>query len=165
MADLQNPSIEIGVHDTPYNRYYFKVETEPIRKHLYDTKIAPSNGPSTFMNKTEGILKVREGMFAFHIESSPGYREIEATFFEKEKCGLVEIKFFGNVDPWCVIQKHSPYKEILKVRQVSKKMLMSHKCSVLFFFIHIYELQRSENSRAWYPIERKSSRNDRETQM
>lgn len=116
VADLQNPSIELGVHDTPYNRHYFKIETEPIRKRLYDTKISPSNGPSAFMNKTEGINRLRQGMFAFHIENSPGYREIEATFFEKEKCGLVEIKVFENVEPWCVIQKHSPYKEILKIR-------------------------------------------------
>ena len=115
MSDLQNPSIEIGVDDTPYNRYYFKVETEPTRKRLYETKIAPSNGPSAFMNKTQGISRVREGMFAFHIQTSPGYREIEATFFEKEKCGLVEIVYLGNSDPWCVIQKHSPYKEILKI--------------------------------------------------
>lgn len=115
---LQNPSIEIGVHDTPYNRHYFKIETEPVRKRLYETKIAPSNGPSAFMNKTEGIQRLRQGMFAFHIEASPGYKEIEATFYEKEKCGLVEINFLGNSEVWTVIQKHSPYKEILKIGQV-----------------------------------------------
>lgn len=70
------------------------------------------------MNKTEGVRRLRQGMFAFFIESSPGYREIEATFYEKEKCGLVEIKYFGNSDPWCVIQKQSRYKEILKIGQV-----------------------------------------------
>lgn len=80
------------------------------------------------MNITEGINRVREGMFAFHIEGSPGYREIEATFFEKEKCGLVEINVFGSFAPWCVIQKHSPYKEILKIRQVSR-----HNVFIEFF--------------------------------
>lgn len=36
------------------------------------------------MNKTHGISRLKEGMFDFHIEASPAYREIEATFFEKE---------------------------------------------------------------------------------
>lgn len=110
--DLQNPSIEIGIQDTPYSRHFFKVETEPSRKRLYDSKI----GPNSFMNRTEGINRMRKGMFAFHIETSQGYREVERTFFENEKCGLVEIKFIGDTNAWCAIQKRSPYKEILKVK-------------------------------------------------
>lgn len=116
ISDLQNPSIDIGVHDTPYNRHYLKIETESSRKLLYDTKVAPTNGPDAFMNLTHGIERVREGMFAFHVESSPGYREIERTFLENEKCGLVEISFIQNIGTWCAIQKHSPYKEILKIK-------------------------------------------------
>lgn len=116
VSDLQNPLIRIGVEDTPYNRHYFKIETEPIRKHLYDTKIVPANGPSAFMNGTDGIRRVKEGMFAFHMESSPAYAEIERTFLEHEKCGLVEISYLGDRNTWCVVQKHSPYKEILKVK-------------------------------------------------
>lgn len=138
ISDLQSPWIAIGVHDTPYNRHYFKVETEPIRKRLYETKIAPTSGLAAFMNKTEGISRLREGMFAFHIEASPGYREIEATFFEKEKCGLMEIKFLGNSDPWCVIQKHSPYKEILKIRQVPLELIMSDAYAAKMFYFSSY---------------------------
>lgn len=113
ISDLQNPAIGIGVHDTPYNRHYFKVATEPSRKLLYETKIASSNA---FMNMSYGISRMREGMFAFHAPTAEGYDEVEKTFSEHEKCGLVEIPFLDNSDTWTVIQKQSPYKEILKVK-------------------------------------------------
>lgn len=116
ISDLQNPAIEIGVHDTPFNRYYFAIETEPSRKLLYETKVAPPNGIDTYMNLSDGIRRMREGMFAFHVATGSGYHEIERTFFENEKCGIVEISFLGNVDTWSVIQKQSPFKEILKVK-------------------------------------------------
>lgn len=109
-----------GVHDTPFNRYYFAVQTEQTRKQLYETKIAPK--PDIFMNLTYGVSRVRRGMFAFHVSTGQAYDEVERTFFENEKCGLVEINYLGNVDTWTVIQKQSPYKEILKVRYDIRKI-------------------------------------------
>lgn len=116
LADLQHPSIELGVHNTSFNHHYFRIATEPIRKSLYETKVAPPDKPDNFMNLTHGISLLRRGMFAFHMETGTGYTEVENTFFENEKCGLVEIYFIEVTDPWFVIQKHSPYKEILKVK-------------------------------------------------
>lgn len=116
IADLQNPAIGIGVHDTPFNRYYFAVQMEPSRKQLYETKVAPPTGIEAYMNLSYGISRMRQGMFAFHVATGQGYDEVERTFFENEKCGLVEISFLGNVDTWTVIQKQSPFKEILKVK-------------------------------------------------
>lgn len=115
IADLQNPAIGIGVEDTPYNIHYFRIETEPTRKWFFQTRVEPANEPHAYMNKTQGISLLRSGMFAFHIETSPGYQEIEDTFYENEKCGLVEIKFFSMGDLWTITQKQSPLKEILKV--------------------------------------------------
>ncbi|XP_031617482.1 glutamate receptor 3-like [Contarinia nasturtii] len=117
ISDLNNPAIEIGVHDTVFNRHYFKIETEPTRKQLYESKIAP-NAPNVFMNISYGISRLREGMFAFHTETSPAYTAIERTFYENEKCGLIEIKFLKITGTWSAIQKKSPYKEILKVNMM-----------------------------------------------
>lgn len=83
---------------------------------MYETKIAPKNEQDAFMNVSHGISRVREGMFAFHVSNVYGFDEIERTFLEYEKCGLVEIPFLGTADAWTVIQKKSPYKEILKVK-------------------------------------------------
>lgn len=92
------------------------IQTEPSRKQLYETRVAPPNEPDAFMNVSHGISRVREGMFAFHVATGQGYDEVERTFSENEKCGLVEISFLGTDDTWTAIQKQSPYKEILKVK-------------------------------------------------
>lgn len=68
------------------------------------------------MNVSYGISRVREGMFAFHVATGYGYDEMERTFLENEKCGLVEIPYLGVADTWTAIQKRSSYKEILKVK-------------------------------------------------
>lgn len=68
------------------------------------------------MNITYGISQMRKGMFAFHTAIGQAYDEVERTFLENEKCGLVEIPYLALVDTWSVIQKRSPYKEILKVK-------------------------------------------------
>lgn len=135
ITDLQKKSIEIGVHDTPFNRHHFAAQTEPIRKKLYDTRIDPVNGKETFMNLTHGISRVRQGMFAFHVATEQGYDEVERTFFENEKCNLVEINYLGNVDTWTVIQKHSPYKEILKVGWVCWNHIYKFGDFFHFFFV------------------------------
>ncbi|GAB0096805.1 uncharacterized protein DMENIID0001_123730 [Sergentomyia squamirostris] len=116
IQDLQESSLDFGVEDIIYNRYYFKIVTDPIRKAFYDTKIAPPNKKDKFMHKTEGIARMRKGLFAFHTEAGAGYKMIEETFFEHEKCGLIEVDFLKVPYPWYCIKKRSPYKDIIKVQ-------------------------------------------------
>lgn len=117
ISDLQHPEIGIGVEDTPYNRFYFRMASEPSKRLLFETKVEPLNGgPHGYMNATYGISRVREGMFAFHMVNDAAYNEIKKTFYEHEKCALIEIKFFSMGDVWWTIQKRSPYKEMLKVK-------------------------------------------------
>lgn len=111
-----HPEIGIGVEDTPYNRFYFRMASEPSKRLLFETKVEPANGPLAYMNATYGISRVREGMFAFHMVNDAAYNEIKKTFYEHEKCALIEIKFFSMGDIWWTIQKRSPYKEMLKVK-------------------------------------------------
>lgn len=116
LTDLLNSNIELGVADTPYARYLFPNEDEPVRRKIYEQKIAPPNEPPHFMNVSHGVDRVRKGLFGFHSEKGPLYREIKNTFYEHEKCGLVEITHLRVIDPWYGIPKHSPYKEIFKVK-------------------------------------------------
>lgn len=37
------------------------------------------------------------------------------TFFEDEKCGIVEIGYLQVTDPWYAIQKNSSFREMLKI--------------------------------------------------
>lgn len=115
LNDLQSSNIELGVEDTPYSRYLFPAETEPVRKKLYETKVAPPNEAPHFMNVSDGVNQMRQGFFAFHMEVGIGYKYIKNTFFEHEKCALREISFLRVLDPWYGLPKQSPYKEIIKI--------------------------------------------------
>lgn len=61
-----------------------------------------------------------QGLYAFHMELSPGYKLIAETFYEHEKCGLKELDYMNLPSPWFVVAKHSPYKELIKTTLVLK---------------------------------------------
>lgn len=117
LSDLLNSNIELGVEDTPYTRHYSTSETESIRKKIYETKISPPNEQPHFLNGTYGISLVQKGFYAFHMIREIAYKEIQQTFYEHEKCGLMEV--YGLIQDNHAMHtapKHSPYKEIFKIK-------------------------------------------------
>ncbi|XP_026475937.1 glutamate receptor ionotropic, NMDA 1-like [Ctenocephalides felis] len=115
LKDLLKSPLKIGVDDIVYNHYYFSTATDPVRKEIYEKKVAPKNKKPNFFSQQDGINKMRQGLFAFHMERGAGYKVVSETFYEDEKCGLMEIDFLKFNDPWMPVQKRSPYKEIFKV--------------------------------------------------
>lgn len=115
LEDLLSSSMGFGAEDTPYLRFWFPSQTEPTRNAIYRQKIAPPNQPERFMNMSYGVSRIRQGFFAFHMELSSGFKIMEKTFYEHEKCGIKDINYLNNRSPWFAIQKNSPYKEIIKV--------------------------------------------------
>ncbi|KOB73913.1 Ionotropic receptor, partial [Operophtera brumata] len=77
-----------------------KLGANPLRKTIYDKKIAPKGKKPNFYTMEVGVEKLRQGLFAFHMELNPGYRLIQETFQEDEKCDLVEIDYINEIDPW-----------------------------------------------------------------
>lgn len=59
---------------------------------------------------------VRNSSFAFFAEAGPIFREIEATFYEGEKCSLNMIEYLEIIEPYQALKKDSPLKEIMKTR-------------------------------------------------
>ncbi|CAK1547131.1 unnamed protein product [Leptosia nina] len=123
LDDLLHSRLTLGVHDTIFNRYYFSIETEPIRKAIYQTKIAPSGSEPRFMAMDEGITKMRKGLFAFHMETGVGYKFVSKYFGEGEKCGLKEIQYLQVIDPWLAVRKETPFLELFKI---GTKRLQEH---------------------------------------
>lgn len=41
---------------------------DPIRKKIYDTKIVPKGKKSNFLPLSEGVAKIRKGMYGFFFE-------------------------------------------------------------------------------------------------
>lgn len=79
-------------------------------------KVAPPGQKERFYPIDEGVRRIRDGFFAFHMETGPGYKIVSETFLEHEKCELQEISFLQVPDPWLAIRKNSSFKEILKIR-------------------------------------------------
>lgn len=134
LEDLYNSRIKMGVDDTVFNHYYFSHSEEKVRKLIYYDKIKQKDGKENFYNISDGVKKVREGLFAFHMEVGVGYKILQETFEEDEKCGLQEIQFLQVIDPFYAIQKNSSYKELFKVG---------------FLSLHEFGLQDRENSRLY----------------
>lgn len=104
---------------------FAQTTTEPTRKAIYQKKVAPPGKKPNFMPIKDGIKRMRQGLFAFHMETGSGYKLVGETFEEAEKCGLQEIQFLQVVDPWLAIQKNSSYEEHLKIGYSVKKKQFS----------------------------------------
>lgn len=103
--------------EIPYMRYFLTHPdlTETQKKIIREKCIIPGE-KSHFLNATEGVAKIRQGMNAFYAEETKIYNLIEETFFEHEKCGLVKLRFIEHPLAFLGFKKHSPYKELLRVK-------------------------------------------------
>ncbi|CRK99425.1 CLUMA_CG012625, isoform A [Clunio marinus] len=115
MEDLYNSKIELGIEDTPYNRYYFAAAEGVFEKKVYK-KLNPPGEKDHYSKIHEGVARIRKGLYAMIAEETGIYNIMEETFYEHEKCELVNIEFLKFSDPFLAIKKRSPYKEIIKVK-------------------------------------------------
>ncbi|XP_039444181.1 ionotropic receptor 75a-like [Culex pipiens pallens] len=116
VEDLLNSRLETGAEDTVYNKYYFMHETEPIRKALFERKMRSRDGSlDRFIPLEKGVERLRQGLYAFHVELGVGYKVISETYQEDEKCGLQEIEYLNIIDPYYAVQKNSSFREIVRL--------------------------------------------------
>nr|XP_012151217.1 PREDICTED: glutamate receptor ionotropic, delta-1-like [Megachile rotundata] len=113
LADLLHSPLKCGVYDVVYNRYYLKTFQDPIRMALVEQKIEQKGKNDSWMSMEEGVRRIKNELFAFHGEMGSIYDLMEQTYQEDEKCGITEINLLNVNDPLFVIQRRSPYKEIV----------------------------------------------------
>nr|QNL15110.1 ionotropic receptor 75u [Aulacocentrum confusum] len=113
IEDLMNSGLKVATYDIVYNRYYFGSFEDPVRKEFSQKLIA--NKSSAWLTLEEGVARLRQGLFAFHMDTSAGYDLVQKTFEEDEKCGLSEIDMLNVLNPMLVIKHQSPYSEIIRV--------------------------------------------------
>lgn len=116
LEDLYRSKMAIGVEDTPYNRHYFPNTVGETRRRIFEHRIAPPNEEAHYVNNTYGVQQMRKGLYTFHCEVGPAYRLIEQTFYEHEKCGIVEMDYLGLPHLWVVVRKRTPYKEMIRIK-------------------------------------------------
>uniref|UniRef100_A0A182PQE0 Ionotropic glutamate receptor C-terminal domain-containing protein n=1 Tax=Anopheles epiroticus TaxID=199890 RepID=A0A182PQE0_9DIPT len=113
--DLLASRLKTGAEDTVYNQYYFRTETEPIRKALYERKMRNKDGTENFLPLAQGVELIRQGHYAFHVERGVGYKLISETFQEEEKCGLQEVEYLKMIEPYYAVQKNSSFREPVRI--------------------------------------------------
>lgn len=86
-----------------------------MEKALYDRRIVNKDGTTNFYALEEGVRKVQQGLFAFHMECPVGYRVVTRLYNEGEKCDLREIAFANMKNPYSTVQKNSPFREALRI--------------------------------------------------
>ncbi|KAG7302864.1 hypothetical protein JYU34_012847 [Plutella xylostella] len=60
LEDLLNSRMKCGCHDTVYNRHYFSTATEPVRKAIYQKKVAPAGSKPQFLSMEEGVKNMQK---------------------------------------------------------------------------------------------------------
>ena len=115
IEDLVKSKIQLASEDTPYLRYFFAKVDRDIDIKVYK-KVAPPGQKDHFVKAEHGIGLVRKGLYAILMEESVGFKIIEDTFYEHEKCELENVQGLKFSYPFLSLAKRSPYKEILKVK-------------------------------------------------
>ncbi|XP_063541618.1 glutamate receptor 3-like isoform X2 [Cydia strobilella] len=111
---LLTSPVACGSQDVVYAWQMFGHESRPIHRLLADRKIN-SQGKKGFLSVEDGIRKIREGMFAFHVEQTAGFDQIQKTFLEDEKCNLGFIKYMSTTSPFVAFSQITPIKEMLRI--------------------------------------------------
>ncbi|XP_050513541.1 ionotropic receptor 75a-like isoform X2 [Diabrotica virgifera virgifera] len=113
LKDLTESQLKIGVEDILIDRNYFVQTTDPDAIELFEVKIKNSNNNSGFYSPTEGLELVRQGGFAFHVETSTAYPIIEETFSNQEICELEQVQMYRTQPMHTNLQKNSPFREMM----------------------------------------------------
>ena len=96
------------------------INKDPVRRAIFEDRIEPKGAKkSNWFTIEEGIQKMRKGHFAFHVETGSGYKIVQETFEEDEKCDFQEIDYLNQFCPHLVTRRRSPYVELLKVGYVN----------------------------------------------
>ncbi|KAG7301285.1 hypothetical protein JYU34_014206 [Plutella xylostella] len=125
LEDLLKSDLKTGVEDVLYNIDFFRHTTNPIAIQLYNEKVVTHN-QRNFFKADYGMARVKQGGFAFHVDSSSGYRIMRRTFVEREVCEVQEVPLFPPQNMVATVKKGSPYKGILAygLRKMAESGLM-----------------------------------------
>ncbi|XP_044265374.1 ionotropic receptor 75a-like [Tribolium madens] len=113
LKDLSDSNLRVGIEDILIDRNYFVQTTDPIAIELFNKKIIYGNNNSGFYEPWEGLDLVKQGGFAFHVETSTAYPIIEETFTNEEICELEEVQMYRTQPMHTNLQKNSPFREMM----------------------------------------------------
>lgn len=94
--------------------WYFQGAEEPENRRLVERKILNSGrSKSSFQySMYEGMMRVRQGHFAFFCDDMKAYREIGKYFAPHEICDTMKILLRADDLAGIIVQKSSPLREV-----------------------------------------------------
>nr|QZH55078.1 ionotropic receptor 64a [Achelura yunnanensis] len=111
LEDLTSSNLKAGVENILYLEDFFKHTKDPVAKELYRKKIA-TKYHYNFLEPHNGMRLVKQGGFAYHVDSSLAYRIMRETFTEREICDIQEVSMFQTLKMGILLKKNSPYKDL-----------------------------------------------------
>ncbi|XP_063830540.1 ionotropic receptor 75a-like [Ostrinia nubilalis] len=131
LEDLLQSNLKAGAENVLYTKDYFKRTTDPVALRMYHKKIAPKH-QYNFYSPEYGMSLVKQGGFAFHVDSVVAYRIMRKTFTEREICEAHEVLLYPPQKMGMVVRKASPYKEHFTygIRKIYEAGLMDRLQSV-----------------------------------
>jgi glutamate receptor, ionotropic, invertebrate len=115
LRQLIDSSLKVGAENASYEIDFFLNTQDPISKELYEKKIQKQN---MFMSAEEGLMLVKEGGFAFNVDTSYAYLIMKDFLTDEENCELQEIKIDAIMRKRPLrtgMLKRSPLRELLVV--------------------------------------------------
>lgn len=95
--------------------------SSPLTLGIEDSISSERNVPDELKNQYVnisdvygGVEKVRTELFAFLTNAPLAYDAIHNTFKQSEKCKLSDIHILNDIMNTIIIEKNSPYRELLK---------------------------------------------------
>ncbi|KAG8041732.1 hypothetical protein G9C98_007036 [Cotesia typhae] len=115
LKNLTDSSLSCGMEDMDYYRDFYATTYLETAIEMHEKKIKPTKKlpRGSYYPAVEGLLKVRDEPFAFHIEDTTAYRIIEDLFTEDQMCELQEIPIRAPREVYVGVPRHSPFKEII----------------------------------------------------
>jgi hypothetical protein len=110
--------LQVGIEDQTYNTDFFQTTTDLLALELYNKKVLQEKSHGKFYSVEQGINLMQKGGFAYHFDTSYGYRIIVETFSDGEICDLHEMLLFPPRPLSATVAKRSPFKELIMVEMI-----------------------------------------------
>ncbi|CAG9760543.1 unnamed protein product [Ceutorhynchus assimilis] len=153
LRDVYYANFEMGLENTPYNRFFVnnpaKRSDEFLRQLVISRVHSKGKDPNYFTGQ-EGIKRVQNSFFAFQMEKSAAANLIEASFTNEQKCSVRWIETFFKEDiahlgapkntsyaEYILIGFHKMFETGVYAREHTRSFSKLPKCSKSGIFVSV----------------------------
>lgn len=118
LRQLIDSRLEVGIEDVYYNPDFFNSTDDKLALELYNKKFLHGKSQGTYYPIDSGIALMQKGGFAFHFDTSYGYRLVIESFSDETICELHEMLLFPQRPVSVTSKKGSPFKELIMIEML-----------------------------------------------